>query len=57
MSTPWEIAKEILSVDICAGMAPHKMKPSQVWEMRPEYQLPDLPQQSPEGPGHDEEEG
>ena len=38
MSTPWDIAKELLKEDICAGMVPPTMAPKDVYEMRVEYQ-------------------
>jgi hypothetical protein len=38
MATPWEVAKEILKQDFCAGMLPGTLGPHDVWEMRDEYQ-------------------
>jgi hypothetical protein len=38
MATPWEVAKEILQQDFCAGMLPRTLGPTEVYEMRREYQ-------------------
>ena len=37
MTTPWEIAKELLKEDFCAGMLPCTLGPSDVWDLRDEY--------------------
>jgi hypothetical protein len=37
MTTPWEIAKEILKEDFCAGMLPRTLGPYDVWDLRDEY--------------------
>jgi hypothetical protein len=38
MATPWEVAKKILQQDFCAGMLPRTLGPTEVYEMRREYQ-------------------
>jgi hypothetical protein len=38
MSTPWEIAKELLKEDIASGYVPRTMKPAVVADLRIEYQ-------------------
>jgi hypothetical protein len=38
MATPWEVAKEMLQQDFCAGMLPGTLGPTEVYEMRREYQ-------------------
>ena len=38
MATPWEVAKEMLQQDVCAGMLPRTLGPTEVYEMRREYQ-------------------
>jgi hypothetical protein len=38
MATPWEVAKEILQQDFCAGMLPRTLGPTEVYGMRREYQ-------------------
>ncbi len=36
MATPWEVAKELLKEDFCAGMLPRTMGPAEIYSMRKE---------------------
>ena len=38
MATPWEVSKEILKQDFCAGMLPRTLGPAEIYEMPQEYQ-------------------
>jgi hypothetical protein len=38
MATPWEVAKELLKEDFCAGMLPRTMGPVEIYSMRKEYE-------------------
>jgi hypothetical protein len=38
MAAPWEVVKELLQQDFCAGMLPRTMGPPEVYEMRNEHQ-------------------